>query len=88
MAVTRKGSRKNRFSSTKVRRKLARLVAKHGSRGTQLLWQKAGNGYISTVTLWKIADEFGVTKTVTPGRPSAKAKAKQKKTIARLAESL
>lgn len=51
--LNRKNSRSNRLSKND-KRSLVKLIREHGLKGASKVWQKMGNGYVSTVTLWKI----------------------------------
>lgn len=65
-ALNRKNRRKNRLSD-KSKARLSKLIAKHGLKGASKVWAKKGNGYVSTVTLWKIAKADGIE--LSRGRP-------------------
>ncbi len=67
MKKTKKNSKANRFSP-KDKRSLLSLVRKTKSlKGAQIAWKEMGRGYISRVTLWKLAKAKGID--LPRGRP-------------------
>lgn len=79
--LNRKNRRKNRLSKGD-KRQLTALIRKHGSAGARKVWEKLGNGYVSGVTVWKLAKIAGIEQE--RGRP----KTEEVKTFKRFVRSI
>ncbi len=65
------------------RRRLVSLIRKVGLTSAQEVFELQGNGYVSMVTLGKLAKEAGIE--LRQGRPSLKSVAKRSATVEKIA---